>query len=119
MNNRVEFEGINFHATTYTGVGLTLASTGKAVTLVAPGTVGLGSDGNYFLGIVTKFESDGNVSVQDGGYCKAPAATKISARTNITVDGAGNVKAGSAVARPIVVDNKDWATDGKLDVLLG
>ena len=118
MRNEISFKDVNITRATWTGAGLNAASTGKACTIVAPGCVGLGSDGDALLGGISVFESDGKVTITDSGYMELPALTKLNCGDSVVVDGSGNVKAGSAIkAKPFVVDNTDWATTGKVVVL--
>ena len=120
MYNDVAFDSIGMHVTTFSGAGLTTSMSGKAVTIVAPGVVGLGSNGNMLLGKIISSNPKGDTyGIQDRGYCDMPAATKISVHTTVTVNGSGSVVAGTAYGCPIVVDNRKFVDDGTVVVFLG
>ena len=120
MFNAVDFTDIGSHVTTFSGAGLTASMSGKAVTIVAPGVVGLGTNGDILIGKIISANAKGDTfGIQDRGYCELPAATKIPQKTNVTVNGSGSVVAGSVVALPIVVDNSNFVADGTVCVFLG
>jgi hypothetical protein len=120
MHNSIDLSEIGFHATTFSGAGLTASMSGKAVTIVGPGVVGLGTTGHVLLGKIISSNPNGDTyGIQDRGYCELPAGTKIPERTNVTVNGSGSVVAGSEVALPMVVDNSKYAADGTVCIFLG
>lgn len=108
----VQFEEIAAHHTTFKNDpnnALTAKDDlGKAVILIANGTVGLGWDGGRIKGILKVVEDDGYVVVQDGGYKEEVGYSTLPAvGDRVVSDGAGKVKpvaSGSAVGDHEVVD---------------
>ncbi|HEX2925846.1 MAG TPA: hypothetical protein VHP38_06260, partial [Ruminiclostridium sp.] len=73
---------------------------GKAITITGNGKVGFGADGNPVFGMIQKYEEDGAVNVQDGGYmllpCDSAALPTVGTDFFVSVNGAGLVKKGAA-----------------------
>jgi len=80
---------------------------GKAVELVAAGTVGLCATGHEVFGKLIKVEADNVATVQDRGYCDLPydGSPTYTAVNNAIVGGAaaGNVTVAAAVAATAAV----------------
>lgn len=90
----VEFIGIGERFVTYkTHASITAADVGKAVTLVANATVGLGSSGDPVAGKLIVYEADGMASVQDGGYAEFDGVSGSLPTYNdiVVVNGSGKV----------------------------
>ncbi len=75
---------------------------GKAVTITGNGEAGFGSAGDPVLGKVLKYEGDGNVTVQDGGYTEFPGVSGNlpTAGSDLVVDGSGAVTASAGATGP-------------------
>jgi hypothetical protein len=95
------------------GAAYVLASM-SAVTLTGNGQMGLGDAGDPLDGIIEKYENDGYMNVQVGGYKTAPGVSGAlpTAGDFVCVDGAGLVSkcatqtaAGRGPARAAYVDN--------------
>lgn len=87
---------------------------GKAVTPTGNGQMGYGSAGDPLRGIIDKYESDNNMTVQYAGFRTAPgiSGSLPTAKDFICVDGAGSVSkvaiqtaAGRGPAYAVSVDN--------------
>lgn len=86
---------------------------GKVVALVDGYTVGYGSDGDAILGVVEKVEHEQGRSEQlcvsvlwQRSFENIPFTGTVSAKDNLVVDGAGNVKTGTAFSGAVV-----WGAD--------
>jgi hypothetical protein len=84
--------------TTAYGSGGVAAVEGKFVALTGDLTVGFGADTNPLYGKIMKYERDGLVSVQVGGYTWGPGVSGAlaAAGSNLAVNGAGLVKVAGA-----------------------
>jgi hypothetical protein len=105
----VTFKAATALASVVTASGVA-AVEGKAVTITGNGEVGFGSDGNKLLGLVDKYESDGYLTVQTGGYATFPGVSGSlpTAGDFVVVNGSGAVKASTGAVGPakaISVDN--------------
>lgn len=97
MRGGVSFRGIGIKtATVKLANGIVVADEGKAVTFVAAQTVGLGSDGDPFVGKLIKVEGDGYGTIEYAGFIEVPYVVASTPNTTIgsdvVVDGSGNVK---------------------------
>jgi hypothetical protein len=72
---------------------LTSADVGKAVTMTGNNTVGLGADGDTFVGVLERVEKDGIARVRCFGNVKVPYSGTVAVGNRVVVDGAGKVKA--------------------------
>lgn len=129
----LSFQGIGVHYTTYKLSAATkavavssgaVAIEGKAVALTGDAEVGFGVDNAAFYGVLTKYEDDGYVSVQDGGYFEDLPAVSGSVPTygtrTLVVDGAGAVKAsGTIPTRGEVISSDATANVNTVTVLIG
>jgi hypothetical protein len=92
----VQFEEIDANFTTYKndpGTALDSDDIGKAVVIIANGTVGLGWDGGRICGILAAVKSDGYVTVQDGGYKEeVPYSSLPAVGDRVVTNGSGSVK---------------------------
>jgi len=111
ITRNVQFEEVAAHHTTFKNDPTNLmvaADIGKAVMLVANGTVGLGWSGGRVKGILKVVEDDGYVVVQDGGYKEeVPYSSLPAVGDRVVLNGAGSVQpvaSGSAVGDHEVVD---------------
>ncbi|KKX52483.1 hypothetical protein [Brevibacillus borstelensis] len=75
---------------------LTRADVGKAVTMIGNNEVGLGSDGNVFVGRLGRVEKDGTCRVECFGNVEVPSTGAIAVGQQVVVDGKGKVKAAGA-----------------------
>ncbi|MBG9797123.1 hypothetical protein O0555_21665 [Brevibacillus laterosporus] len=66
---------------------------GKAVTMIGPNKVGLGEDGNTFVGVLERVDKDGASRVRCFGNVEAPYSGKATLGSTVVVDGKGAVKA--------------------------
>ncbi|MGI4790408.1 MAG: hypothetical protein ACRYFS_16340 [Janthinobacterium lividum] len=101
------YDELEYHGTTYQGDNTIVfsqvptygtnhsAQIGLAVTVVAPGQIGLGATGNALLGKLKAVEADLNVTVQDAGYMTlaypANDGTAPVLNGHVCVNGAGQV----------------------------
>lgn len=109
MRGGVSFKGVGVKtATVKLAAGIVVADEGKAVTFTAAQTVGLGADGKAFAGKLVKVEGDGLGTIEYGGFMDVPylVAATPTVDSDVTVDGAGNVKnaATAGSGRGVVVD---------------
>jgi len=120
MYNAIDFTDIGSLIVTFSGHGLNCESTGKAVSLVAAGTVGLGTDNDPLAGVVRVYEADNKVGVQVRGAAEVVSDTKLTAGTYVVVDGAGKVKdASTNRSDAYVIDDQKYGADGTVTVWLG
>jgi len=98
MRGGLSFKGVGVKTATFKlAVGITAADEGKAVTLAAADTAGLGAANDVFLGKLVKVEGDGYGTVEYSGFLQVPynpAATPVPPTVGkfVVVDGAGGVK---------------------------
>lgn len=118
MRGGLDFEGIAAVYATFQADGsvssVALASgvaavEGKAVTVTGNGIAGFGAAGKPVLGRIDKYESDGYITVQTGGYTKMPGVSGSLPTANnfLVVNGSGAVTASVGAvgpARAISVD---------------
>ncbi|WP_429845345.1 hypothetical protein [Brevibacillus sp. FIR094] len=77
---------------------LTTTDVGKAVAMVGNNEVGLGTDGDTFIGVLGRVEKDGTARVECFGNVTAVANGTINVGVPVVVDGLGKVKtAGTAI----------------------
>ncbi len=89
--------GIGFHATTFKAASDITATTdeGKLLAITGNGEVGTGDDAGTPIGVLSRYESDGYVGVQDAGYAEidiehdATAANEVQVGDWVETDGAG------------------------------
>lgn len=92
MSRGISFDVPPTRITYKAHAGLVAADVGKAVTLVADSTVGLGSDGDPLQGKLVVLEA-GYCTVETGPYVSVPyTGTAPTLKSKVVVDGAGNVK---------------------------
>lgn len=94
----VDYTGIQYHADTYLGDGVTIvydglqpygcAAAGRWVSLAADMTVQLAADGDSLLGRLELVEPDGMCVVQTGGYALAGAGTAAAVTRSAKIVGA-------------------------------
>jgi hypothetical protein len=93
---------------------------GKPITITGNGKVGFGADGNPVFGMIQKFEDDGAVNVQDGGYmvlpCDPAALPVAGTDFFVAVNGAGLVKKGATNKYGFVVSVD--STNNLVEILL-
>lgn len=106
---RVDFTGIDFHATTYKygstivysdtlAGGAAATMIGKAVSLTTDDTVDLCQDADRIVGKLLSVDNDGFCAVQDDGVCKLPAGASATVTVGLPIVGA----LGAASARGYV-----------------
>lgn len=77
---------------------LSSSDVGKAVAMVGNNKVGLGTDGDTFVGVLERVEKDGACRVRCFGNVDVPYSGALALGKPLVVDGAGKVKdAGTAV----------------------
>lgn len=89
------FQGIGEKFVTLKAGTLAATDVGKAVTITANGTAGLGAANNEFFGKVVRYDSDGYVAVQFEGFVEVPYLNDANAPVlgkKVVVDGLGNVR---------------------------
>lgn len=93
---------------------------GKAVTITGNGEVGFGTDGGMLLGRVDKYERDGYVGVQVGGFMELPGVSGSlpTAGAALVVNGSGAVKASAGAPDRAYAVNVD-STARTVMVLIG
>lgn len=125
----VDFEAIGAVYATYKANGdvSSVAKTsgasaveGKAVTITGDGEAGYGSDGAKLLGKIIKYEDDGYLTVQTGGYAKLPGVSGNlpTAGDTVCVNGSGAVYASVGAqghAKAVSIDT----TNVEVTVLIG
>jgi hypothetical protein len=117
MHNSIDFTDLGNLEITFSGLSLNIESTGKAVSLVAAGTVGFGSEDDPIIGQVQNYESDNRVGVRIRGTAELPAAAKYTAGTRVRISGSGTIKDGGT-SDAIVIDDRHYGADGTLTVWL-
>lgn len=130
MRGGLDWEGIDAVYATFQADGsvssVALASgaaavEGKAVTITGNGIAGFGTAGKPVLGQIDKYESDGYMTVQTGGYASMPGVSGSlpTAGDFLVVDGSGAVKPSAGAVGPARAISVGSAATGPVMVLIG
>lgn len=87
ISNQGVFDAVRTFTTT-----LTSADVGKAVAMTGNNAVGLGADGDTFVGVLERVEKDGTARVRCFGNVEVGYTGAIAVGKRLVVNGAGKVK---------------------------